>query len=202
MSNFIKQQPIILASGSSSRQALLRTLGIHFEIVHSGCDEEAIKIAFKGSSMIDLAKTLARQKALTVSQRFPKHTVIAADQLCVIGNQYLDKPGSHAIAVEHLRLLSGNTHQQIAACCIAQNGEVCRQFEETASLTMHTLDDQTIENYLRLDMPYQSCGAYHYEGQAKWLFRAVTGSEDTILGLPLNPLTNHLMDLGVIEFGW
>jgi len=198
MSDFLTQKPVILASGSFSRKILLDSLGIKFQVVHSDCDEEAIKKEIISSSKIELAKILARHKALAVSERFPEHIVIAADQLCVIDNDSLDKPGSHAVAIRHLRLLSGKTHQQISACCIAEKGEVLCQFEDTASLTMNELTDEQIESYLLLDKPYQSCGAYHFEGMAKWLFSHVNGSEDTIRGLPLVPLANYLLRVGAV----
>lgn len=199
MSDFLLQKPIILASGSPSRKALMQTLGIDFKIVQSHCDEEAIKQQFHSSSLIELARTLAAEKALTVSRLYPQHVVIAADQLCVIDNKYLDKPGSHTTATTHLRLLSGRVHQQIAACCIAEKGQIIRQFDDSAFLTMHELNDTLIESYLQQDKPYYSCGAYHFEGRAKWLFKAVNGHEDTILGLPLVLLVNHLLDLGAVS---
>lgn len=200
MSDFLKQQPLILASGSQSRQKLLQSLGINFTVVPSQVNEDIIKQQHAFDTSNELARTLAAAKALAVSKRYPDYFVIAADQLCLIGNQCLDKPGTHAIATQHLRLLSGQTHQQLVACCIAKAGELQWESQISAYLTMRSLNDDMIENYLCLDKPYQSCGAYHYEGRAKWLFRQVEGSECTILGLPLLPLTEALLDLGAIYF--
>ncbi|CDZ77710.1 Maf-like protein YceF [Legionella massiliensis] len=202
MSEFIKQEPLILASASQTRLKLLHSLGLHFEVIPSNCDEDSIKQSVKTDSPEDLrnmAALLAASKALEVSKRNPSHFVIAADQLCVIGNQYLDKPITHENAVNHLRLLSGKTHQQIAATCIAKNGAIVWQHQDIAILKMQTLSDKTIEHYLRMEKPYQSCGAYNYEGRAKWLFKDVEGSESTILGLPLLPLTQALIELQAIS---
>lgn len=200
MSNFINQQPLILASASQSRMKLLRSLGLQFEAIPSSCDEESVKQQIGTGSFIELALGLACCKALEVSQRYPEHFVIGADQLCVIGDQYLDKPLTHATAVTHLRLLSGKTHQQISACCVAKAGVIVWQGHDIATLTMQPLNDSTIEAYLKLDQPYQSCGAYHYEGRAKWLFKEVQGSDSTILGLPLLQLAQALRDLKAISF--
>lgn len=201
MSDFISQHPLILASASQSRLKLLASLGLHFEVIPANCDEDYIKKNVdSSSSLIDMATLLACSKALEVSQRYPNHFVIAADQLCVIGDQYLDKPITHATAVAHLQLLSGKTHQQIAAICIAKGGVVIWQHHDIATLTMQELSDKTIESYLQLEQPYQSCGAYHYEGLAKWLFKEVQGSDSTILGLPLLPLTKALIDLRAINW--
>ncbi|KTD61550.1 Maf family protein [Legionella spiritensis] len=198
MSEFITQQPLILASASQSRQRLLQTLGLRFEVVPSFCDEEQIKRRSQHSTHSELAAELAAAKALLISEEYPKHYVIAADQLCVFGDTVFDKPGDHQEAVRHLRTLRGKTHQQISACCIARRSEIIWSVQDVASLTMRHLSDQAIEAYLLADQPYQSCGAYHYEGKAKWLFSEVTGSDSTIQGLPVQLLIQALIEHRIV----
>jgi septum formation protein len=82
--------------------------------------------------------------------------------------------------------------------CIAVNKQIVWQHHDIAELTLHELDDETIERYLRIEEPYESCGAYHYEGLGKWLFKAIKGTEETILGLPLFPLMNALVRLEAV----
>jgi septum formation protein len=200
MSNFLHQAPIILASGSTIRFKLLQSLGIEFSVIPSTCDEEAIKESFHSNNKIDLGHALAANKALEISQLHPEHFVIAADQLCLIGQTLLNKPLNHATAVAHLNLLNGQEHQQIACLCIAKNNEILWRHHEIAHLTLYHLNQQTIEEYLLRDKPYHSCGAYQYEAVGKWLFKTVKGNEDTILGLPLLPLTQALMTLGAVRF--
>ncbi|RAP34744.1 septum formation protein Maf [Legionella quinlivanii] len=199
MYNFPHQKPIILASGSRARQELLRSLGLDFRVIPSNCDEEEIKQSFPFQNFIELARQLARSKALSVSEANPSSYVIAADQLCVLGQQILDKPGGHETAVIHLKLLRGKQHSQISACCIAFAGKIIWEAQDSALLTVKNLSEQAIQNYLQHDKPYQSCGAYHYEGRAKWLFSEVIGSDSTIQGLPLMALTNALIDLGIVS---
>lgn len=200
MPHFISQKPLILASGSQARQNLLHALGLHFTVCPSDCDEESYKQQHdKSQPWSILANTLAQAKALLVSQRFPDVFVIGADQLCVFGDICLDKPGDHETAVEHLRLLQGNTHQQLSACAIAHNGHILWHYVDTASLSLRPLSNVSIDAYLRIETPYQSCGAYHYEGQAKWLFSAIEGSESTIQGLPITPLVNAMLQLEIVS---
>lgn len=200
MSDFLHQHPIILASNSSIRKKLLQSLGIKFSVIPAQCDEEALKYSFNSQNKVDLGYFLAANKALDVSQRYPEHFIIAADQLCLVGETILNKPLNHQTAIEHLSLLSGQKHQQIACLCIAKNNKILWQHHEVASLTLHYLSKHTIEAYLLSEKPYQSCGAYQYETQGKWLFQHVQGNEDTILGLPLVPLTNALKKLGAVSF--
>lgn len=197
MSRFIHQKPLILASGSEIRQKLMLSLGLEFQVSPSGCNEELIKSQFEFKNPLELGYKLAQSKALEVSQRFAKHYVIAADQLCVTSMGILDKPMNHETAIKHLTQLSGQTHQQIACLCIAFDGEILWTHHEVADLTLHPLSATTIEAYLAAEKPYHSCGAYQYESMGKWLFKDVKGHEDTILGLPLRPLIKALTELGI-----
>lgn len=199
MSDFITQQPLILASASQSRQQLLQAMGLKFAIIPSHCDEERIKKLSQNLSPVELAATLAASKALLVSEDYPEHFVIGADQLCLMGDIIFGKPGNHEVAVKHLRQLSGHKHQQISACCIAKEGKIIWATQDIATLTMRQLNDRTIEAYLHADRPYASCGAYHYEGLAKWLFAEVIGSESTIQGLPIQPLIQAFIELDIIS---
>jgi septum formation protein len=200
VSQFLTQEPLILASGSKARQQLLEALGLRFDVILSHCDEEAIKRQSTHQTYQELALELAIAKALVVSEERPEHYVIAADQLCVLEGRIFDKPGNHQVAKQHLSQLSGRTHEQISACCLAKEGQIVWSAHDTALLTMRHLSERTIEAYLLCDKPYQSCGAYHYEGAARWLFERVTGHDSTIQGLPLTLLIQALMDLRVVTF--
>lgn len=202
MSKFFSQKPIILASASRSRQILLESLGLKFDVIPSNCDETSLKENMKHLSQVEMAEYLAVEKALSISRLYPDKVVIGADQLCVLNDRIFDKPGSHETAILHLRELSGKTHQQISACCLAQHGEISWQGSDIAYLTLHHLTDTTIERYLRAEQPYQSCGAYHFEGHAKWLFSNVLGSESTIQGLPLILLVNALQQIGAVSINF
>ncbi|KGP63404.1 septum formation protein Maf [Legionella norrlandica] len=198
MSKFFQQKPIVLASSSTIRYKLLKSLGLDFLVVPSNCNEEEIKTAHDSEELIKLGITLAKTKALEVSQRYPEHYIIAADQLCIADNKVFNKPLNHQTAVKHLQELSGKQHQQIACLCIAKKSKILWQHYDIATLTLHHLSKETIEAYLQAEEPYQSCGAYQFETQGKWLFKEVIGKEDTILGLPLMPLVNALINLEAI----
>ncbi|RUR10559.1 nucleoside triphosphate pyrophosphatase [Legionella sp. km772] len=199
MSNFLHQEPLILASGSKIRSQLLETLGLAFSVVPAHCDEDVIKKAHPSNNILDLGFALARSKALTVSAAHRQKFIIAADQLCVIDDKILDKPITHKKAVEHLHLLNGRKHQQIVCLCIAHNNKIIWQHHDKAYLTVRDLSDEFIEHYLREEQPYDSCGAYHFETQGNWLFKQIEGNTETILGLPLIPLMNAFLELGIVK---
>ncbi len=189
-----------LAEGKDVREEAAHRSEMYTDSSAESAKQFASSVEFQERPFVDLGFALARAKALEVSQHHLEHFVIAADQLCVINDRVLDKPLKHQTAVEHLQLLSGKTHQQIACVCIAKNNKILWQYHDVANLLVRDLAQNEIDAYLRCEEPYHSCGAYQYESLGKWLFKEVEGQEDTILGLPLLPLTNALIRLGAVRF--
>lgn len=201
MSNFIQQQSITLASSSKNRQRLLREAGLDIAVRPASIDESGIKKSNQTMAYSDLTILLAMQKALNVSNHHPKEYIIAADQLCVLGTQYFDKPLTHEKACEQLHALNGQTHHLYTAVAIVKNNQTLWQHLVITTLTMRAVPLNAIESYLLAEKPYHSCGSYHYEGLGKWLFEHVlNGDESTIMGLPTLPLFNELLNLDIVRW--
>src|ERR1051325_352783 len=98
-------EPVVLASASSARAALLRAAGIDFTIEPADIDEDRTKRDSRraGASATDCARELAREKAINVSRRRPQALVIGGDQLLAIGTEWFDKPGDLAADDQRLR---------------------------------------------------------------------------------------------------
>jgi septum formation protein len=198
MSKFLQQTPIILASGSINRQQLLKDVGLEFDIQLSHVDEDAIKAVFEGDDWEALALQLAEQKAMVVTKDNTNHTIIAADQLCVLNHRIYDKPLTHERAVHQLSQLNGHTHQLLTAVCLAQDGQVIWRHVEPINLTMRPLTQEAIEHYVSTAKPLNSCGSYHYESMGQWLFESVSGQESTIVGLSMMALLNALIQFNIV----
>src|SRR5436190_8316136 len=111
MSLWRGKYPLILASQSRTRQALLANAGIEFEAVAAEIDERVAQEASGLSIPGDIAALLAREKALSVSTRRPGNFVIGADQTLALGTRLFTKPDSRAQAGEQLRGLAGRSHE-------------------------------------------------------------------------------------------
>ena len=194
----VQHAPIILASGSTIRQQMLKSLGLKFSVVPSGVDEDSLKKELAGKPMADIAMALARAKTLFVSIRHPEAYTIGADQLCVLGDQVIDKPGSHSKAEAQLAMLSGKTHQQNCAVVMARGDEIVWEHLGIAKLTMRSLSANEIKAYVAADAPIASCGSYKFEELGRHLFSAVEGDHDVVKGLALVPLLAQLHARGVI----
>jgi len=186
--------PLILASQSRARQALLANAGIAFEAVPADIDEREIQQASGLSTPGDIAALLARRKALSVSLRQPGRFVVGADQTLARGARLFAKPAGRAQAAEQLRALAGGSHELQSAVAVARDGEILFEGVFIARMTMRQLGEPEIVAYLDAagEAVTTSVGAYQLEGLGVHLFERVEGDHFTILGLPLLPLLAFL----------
>ncbi len=195
-------QPIILASGSQTRLALLERAGLSVDVVAPSVDEQEMKASFQAEKAPAeaCAEALAELKAMRISARYPGAIVIGADQMLDCNGVWFDKPADQAHARAHLQALRGKSHRLVTAAVVALNGSRIWHTIDTATLTMRPFTDAFLDDYLARVGPsvLSSVGAYHLEGLGAQLFSRVDGDFFTILGLPLLPLLGFLRDHGTV----
>ena len=194
------KHPLILASQSSTRQALLANAGIDFEAVPADIDEREIQQASGLSAPDDIAALLARRKALSVSARQPGRFVVGADQTLTRGARLFTKAAGRAQAAEQLRALAGGSHELHSAVAVARDGAILFEGVFIARMTMRQLGEREISAYLDAagEAVTTSVGAYQLEGLGVHLFERIEGDHFTILGLPLLPLLAFLRNEGLL----
>jgi septum formation protein len=192
--------PLILASQSRARQALLANAGIHFEAIPAEIDERAAQLNSGLSAPGEIAALLAREKALAVSAHQPGKFVVGADQTLALGERLFNKPSGRAQAAEQLRALAGQRHELHAAVAVARDGAILFEATTIARMTMRRLGKAEIDAYLDAagDAVTTSVGAYQLEGLGVHLFERIDGDHFTILGLPLLPLLAFLRGEGLL----
>ena len=196
----IKQKvSIILASGSESRKIMLEEAGIAFDVIISPTDEDLIKNKISSLPYSEQVVHLAKAKAEPVSEENTESIVIGGDQMCVLNDNLLHKPGSRDKAIESLKLLANQKHFQHSGVCIYKNNECLWEYSETVELKMHDLTEKEIINYVDIENPINAAGAYKFESLGCNLFSYVNGSSHTVRGMPLLPLLNALRDLKIID---
>jgi septum formation protein len=188
------KHPLVLASQSLTRQALLANAGIDFEAMAAGIDERAVQQASGLLAPSDIAALLARAKALAVSSRQPGKYVIGADQTLALGGRLFSKPAGRPPAAEQLRALAGRNHELHSAVAVVRDGKILFEAVAIAGMTMRRLGDAEIDVYLDQagEAVTSSVGAYQLEGLGVHLFERIEGDHFTILGLPLLPLLAFL----------
>lgn len=194
MSIWLGKNPLILASQSQARQMLLKNAGIAFEAIPADINERAVQKDSGLSAPGEIAKLLAREKALWVSSRNPGRYVVGADQTLALGDRLFSKPAGRASAAEQLRLLAGKRHELHSAFAVACDRKILLSDVSIAKMTMRRLDESQIEAYLDQagEAVATSVGAYQLEGLGVHMFERIEGDHFTILGLPLLPLLAFL----------
>ena len=198
-SESIPEYKIILASNSSIRQKILEDSGISFEVVPSEVEEEELKQSLSTNNFREYCLALAKAKALDVSNKKKNAYVIGSDQICCYGEEIFSKPLTKENCFKTLSKLSGNTHYQNCGISICKNGKEIWSHYAQAALTMKSLSDTEIRDYIDKDEPFMACGAYRFESLGKDLFLTTKGDETTIQGLTLNPIINFLTSKKVIN---
>jgi nucleoside triphosphate pyrophosphatase len=188
------KQPLILASQSRARQALLANGGLAFEAIPADIDERKIQHDSGLLGPDRIALLLAREKALAVSSAYPERVVIGADQTLALGSRLFTKPAGRVQAADQLLALAGKTHELHSAIAVARNGKTMFEDISVAQMTMRRLIEAEIGAYLDAagEAVTTSVGAYQFEGLGIHLFERIEGDHFTILGLPLLPLLAFL----------
>lgn len=192
---------VILASGSASRRALLAGAGVAAKSIKPNVDEDAAKAGMRaeGLSVRDQAIQLAELKAVKVSRSTPG-LVIGGDQMLNLDGEAFDKPVDIEAARSHLIKLSGKSHRLETAIVVAENGAPVWRFLARPKLTVRTLSEQFIDDYLSTcgAQLLSTVGAYQLEDRGSQIFTQIEGDYFSILGLPLLPLLDYLRVRGVL----
>ncbi|WP_438276846.1 Maf family protein [Nitrobacter sp.] len=198
---WLEPKPLILASQSQVRQALLANAGLSFETIPAAIDERAVQRNSGLTKGDEIAVCLAREKAREVSSRSPGRYVIGADQTLESDGHLFNKPAGRVGAAEHLRVLSGRTHTLHAGVAIVRDGRPLFENVSAAHMTMRDMSEEAIETYLNAagDAANASVGAYQLEKLGVHLFSRIEGDHFTILGLPLLPLLAFLRGQGLLS---
>ena len=191
--------PLILASGSSARRALLTGAGLQFRVQPATVDEAAIREAMRAAGEGDgAALALASAKARHVAE--PGALVIGADQMLLCEGRWFDKPADLAAARAQLLALRGRRHELVTAVS-CRRGE-CQVWHHVArpSLAMRWFSETFLDVYLAEEGAacLAAVGAYRVEGPGLQLFDRIDGEHAAVLGLPMLALLSFLRESGVL----
>lgn len=193
------QPRLILGSSSPYRKELLSRLRIPFEVMLPDIDETPLPDEAPEATAV----RLAREKALAIIRKAPGSLVIGSDQVATMDGLQIGKPGSHARALDQLRMMRNRRVVFHTALCLVDgrhNNSV--QLENVKTfVTFRDLPDQELDAYLRIEQPYDCAGSAKNEGLGIALVERLESTDPTALtGLPLIALTTMLRRAGVSFF--
>ena len=188
-------RPMVLASTSRYRRALLERLGFPFTAVAPVADESPLP----GEKPRQTAMRLCEAKARSVASHHRDALIIGSDQVADCAGEPIGKPGDRAKARTMLAMLSGKTvvfHTGVALLDTV-SGRCATALVDVRS-TFRGLSTAEIDAYLDREQPFDCAGAVKSEGLGIALFEAIASDDPTaLIGLPLITLTSMLRDAGV-----
>jgi septum formation protein len=192
--------PLVLASGSASRKALLSAAGVIFIADPADLDEDALMHELRDESAEVVAQTLAEQKALHVSRRHAGRVVLGGDSVIDFEGEHLSKCATTIEARALLERFAGSTHLLVSAAALARDGALLWTHASPCRMTVRALTPQFLDDYFIQEGPgiLSSVGCYHFEGRGAQLFDKVEGDYFSVLGLPLLAVLAALRKEGVL----
>ena len=189
---------IILASKSKVRKTILENNSLICTVERSNVDEDPIKdsLIADGATPEIISKNLAEIKANKVSAKFSDKLVLGADSVLDLNGKIISKPKNRDEALDILKNLNGRTHHLISSVCISKNGSMIWNYTDKAKLTMKTMSEADLKNYLSqiTDEALYSYNVYQIEGLGRSLFNKIEGNKDTIMGLPIKEIREYLVN--------
>jgi septum formation protein len=174
-------KPIILASKSPQRRALLEALGLDFEVKAPAVEEET------DGEPRELVERNARRKAEAVAAETDA-LVIAGDTEVVIDGEVLGQPESEHEARAHLERLSGREHHVLGGLALLEPGAEPRSGVDVSTVAFKELDERLLDAYVASGEWRGRAGSYAIQGLGSALVDIVRGDVSNVIGLPVGLL--------------
>lgn len=186
---------IVLASTSPFRRALLARLGLPFEVAAPDVDESRLP----GESPEALVLRLSEAKARAVAAQLGDALVIGSDQVAVIGDEVLGKPGNRERAIAQLTRAAGRRVTFLTGLSLIDApSDRARTLCEPFHVHFRPLSAKQIARYVDREQPFNCAGSFKSEGYGITLFQRLEGNDpNALIGLPLIRLVQALNDEGL-----
>jgi len=183
-------RPLVLASASPRRRALLAMAGIPHTVRPADVDETPPP----GMDPATLVQHLAMEKALALAALHPDELVLGADTVVAVDGSILNKPTDADEAARMLRRLAGRAHTVytgLALAHLASARRVC--LHEATTVFFAPMTDDEIAAYVATGSPLDKAGAYGIQDDRGALhIERIEGDYYTVVGLPLHRLYRTL----------
>lgn len=192
---------IYLASASPRRKELLKQVGISFKTRPSMVEEKITK-----TEPCDVVEKLSYQKAVDVCGRLSEEgmedfVVIGADTVVSSWGEILGKPRDKEDAVRMLKKLQGGSHQVYTGVTLAWKHKdipaMYATFSECTDVTMYSMTEEEIRQYVDSGEPMDKAGAYAIQGLCAAYVQGICGDYNNVVGLPVGRVCQELKRRGL-----
>jgi len=189
--------PLLLASRSPQRRAILEQLGIPFEAVVPQYEE-----GLTGAEPVAEVERHAQGKARSVAGVAGERPILGVDTEVVLGGRVYGKPADEGAAEAMLEALSGQTHEVVSGLCL-----LTASWEElhhaVTRVSFRDLTPRELGLYVVSGEWRDRAGGYAIQGLGAALVERIEGDYLNVVGLPAALLVNRLAERfpGVYGYG-
>lgn len=193
---------IYLASASPRRKELLKQVGLSFKTMPSTVEEKITK-----TEPGEVVEELSYQKAVDVCAKLTAQgqedfVVIGADTVVSCWGEILGKPKDKDDAVRMLTNLQGGSHQVYTGVTLAWKykdlSAMYATFSECTDVTMYSMTQEDIKNYVDSGEPLDKAGAYAIQGLCAAYIQGICGDYNNVVGLPVGRVCQELKKRGLL----
>ncbi len=174
-------RPLILASRSPQRRAILDQLGIAYEALPVDVEELAV------GAPVEVARANALAKARAAAALRPGRLVLGVDTIVDLDGEIFTKPGSAEAARATLGRLQNRTHEVLSGLALVRDDD-SQLVHEATGVTFRALDEHLLDRYVRTGEWRDRAGGYAIQGQGAALVRRIAGEYLNVVGLPVGAL--------------
>jgi septum formation protein len=191
-----KDSPIVLASISPRRKAILRQIGIPFEVVGSMVEETL----YEGVKPADIACEVAILKAESVQHNRKNRWILGADTIVVMKKRIFGKPKNTHECHDMLFHLRGKNHRVITGFCIVDPGGKTVHIQAVITkVRIKEIKEIEIEAYIKTGEPFGKAGGYAIQGIGSFMIEHISGSYTNVVGLPICEVVSALVTCGGLK---
>jgi septum formation protein len=190
--------PILLASTSPQRRAILEQLGILFDVVAPDYVEHDPPEA----DAVELVREHARGKARSVAAQAGNRPVLGVDTAVSLGGRIFGKPANAEEAERMLEELAGETHVVVSGLCLLTPGWELVEHDSTR-VTFRELTPRELAHHMTHGEWEGRAGGYAIQGRGAALVAEIEGDYLNVVGLPAGLLVRILAERfpGTYGFG-
>lgn len=181
--------PLLLASTSPQRRAILDQLGIPYEVIAPEYTENDPPNA----DAVELVREHARGKARSVAAQAGERTVLGVDTTVSLGDKIFGKPADAAEAERMLEELSGETHVVVSGLCLLTPAWELVEHASTR-VTFRDLTPRELAHHMAHGEWEGRAGGYAIQGRGAALVDGIEGDYLNVVGLPASLLVRTLAE--------
>lgn len=190
----MRQEPLVLGSGSPRRRELLSTLSLAFDVIVADVDETPRP----NEDPDALVARLAVSKLEAVMSRTDAF-VLAADTIVVVDGDVLNKPIDDEEGCAMLRRLADRDHRVTTAIALGRGGEVLSERAVTTKVMFGPIPDDEAARYVATGEGRDKAGGYAIQGLGGGFVTGIVGSYSNVVGLPVRVTLELLRANGAVR---